>query len=78
MLKMNHTYKWEEIEKEYPDLWVIITDVKEKAGEIKSCKLLEVCTADERAKCVSKYINLDIELRCERTTFNAPNVGMLS
>lgn len=77
MLKMNRTYKWEEIEKEYPDLWVIITDVKEHAGEIKSCKLLDVCTADKRADYMNKYIKQDIELRCERTTFNAPNVGIL-
>lgn len=78
MLEMNNTYTWKEITKEYPDLWVIITDVKESAGEIKSCKLLDVCSADERATYVSKYINLDMELRCERTTFSAPNVGILS
>ena len=52
--------------------------IKERAGEIITCRLLDVCTADERADYVSKYINLDIDLRCERTTFSAPNVGILS
>ncbi|MCM1219505.1 MAG: hypothetical protein NC548_33920 [Lachnospiraceae bacterium] len=77
-LELNKKYNWQEIVQTYPDLWVIITEVKERAGEIKSCKLLDVCTADERANYMSKYINLNIELRCERTTFNAPNVGILS
>lgn len=77
-LKLNQTYKWNEIVKTYPDLWVIIADVKERAGEIITCRLLDVCTANERADYVSKYINLDIDLRCERTTFSAPNVGILS
>lgn len=27
MLEMNSTYTWTEIAKEYPDLWVIITNV---------------------------------------------------
>lgn len=78
MLKLNTIYTWDTIVKEYPDLWVIITDIKEHSGEIKSCKLLEVCTADERAACVQRYKNLEIKFRCTRTTFSAPNVGILA
>ncbi|MCM1135207.1 MAG: hypothetical protein NC400_06480 [Clostridium sp.] len=77
-LKLNQIYNWSEIVKEYPDLWAIITDIKEEDGEIVSCKLLDVCKSGERATYMKKYINLDMELRCERTTFNAPNVGILA
>jgi len=78
MLKMNKTYTWKEITKAYPDLWVIITDIKESGGEIKTCRLMDVCEADERAVYVKKYINSGIKFKCERTTFRGPNVGILS
>lgn len=78
MLRMNDIYTWKEITKEYPDLWVIITNVKEQNGEIETCKLMDVCHADERAIYVKKYLNLGVRFRCVRTTFSAPNVGILS
>ena len=77
MLRMNSTYTWEEITKAYPDLWVIITDVKESAGEIISCKLLDVCSKDDKHNYIDKYLNSNIKFECHRTTFRAPNVGML-
>ncbi|MCM1145015.1 MAG: hypothetical protein NC318_07520 [Blautia sp.] len=77
MLKMNSTYTWEEITREYPDLWVIITNVKESAGEIKSCKLLDVCTKGDKYKYIEKYLNSNIKFECHRTTFKAPNAGIL-
>lgn len=78
MINLNKTYTWEEITKAFPDTWVIITDIKEKNGEIKTCKLLDVCSADERAVYVKKYINSGKKFKCERTTFRGPNVGILS
>lgn len=77
-LKRNKVYKWEDIVREYPDLWVIVTDVKENAGEIVTCRLLDVCTYDGKAQCVKKYINSEMKTRLLRTTFNDPNVGILS
>lgn len=77
-LKLDKTYKWQEIVSTYPDLWVIVTDIKEQDGAIQSCKLLDVCTADERATHISKYIGSGIKTRLVRTTFSAPNVGILS
>ncbi len=77
-LELNKVYQWSEIEQAYPDLWVIITNIKEHAGEIISCKLLDVCTANERANYVSKYIGSGVKTRLVRTTSNDPNVGILS
>jgi macrodomain Ter protein organizer (MatP/YcbG family) len=77
MKKTNTTCKWEEIVKEYPDSWVIITDVKESDGEIKTCKLLDVCTKDNKHEYIKKYLNSDLKFECQRTTFKAPNAGIL-
>lgn len=78
MLKKNSIYTWKEITREYPDSWVIITDIKESAGEIKTCKLMDVCKANERAAYVKKYMDSGKKFKCERTTFKGPNVGILS
>ena len=77
MLEMNKIYKWNEIVKAYPDLWVIITNVKEHDGEIESCKLLDVCSKENKSDYIRKYMASNIEFECRRTTFNAPNIGML-
>lgn len=77
-LELNRKYNWQEIVQTYPDLWVIVTDIKECEGEIVSCKLLDVCTADERATHKSKYKGSGIKTRLVRTTSNDPNVGILS
>lgn len=69
MLEMNKKYNWQEIVKEYPGKWVIITNVKEKAGEIKSCKLLEVCSYEEKADIIGKYLDKGIKFQCVRTTW---------
>ncbi len=73
MLKMNNIYKWEEIEKTYTDLWVIITEVKESNGEVKSCKLLDVCTKVNKHKYIKKYLKTGIKFECKRTTFKDNN-----
>lgn len=78
MLTLNTVYTWEEIVKTYPDTWVIITNVKESNGEIKSCKLLDICTKANKHEYIKKYLNTNIKFECKRTTFKAPNVGMLA
>ena len=76
-LELNKVYQWSEIEQIYPDLYVIITDVKEQAGEIVSCRLLDVCSKQDKPKYIKKYMESNIKFDCCRTTFNAPNVGTL-
>lgn len=78
MLELNKVYTWKEIETAIPNMWVIITDVKEKDGMIVSCKLLDICTKADKVKYLNKYLNKGIKFECERTTFNAPNVGILA
>lgn len=68
-LELNKKYTWQEIVDAYPDLWVLITNIKEKAGEIVTCKLIDVCTADERADCLRKYEDLHVKKRLIRTTY---------
>lgn len=75
-LELNKVYKWEEIVKAYPNMYALITNIKEYAGEIKSCKLLDVCTADERAEYVQKYMHKNIKLKCQKTTCDGdPNIN---
>lgn len=78
VLKLNNVYTWKEITETYPDLWAIVTDVKEDNGEIESCRLLAVCTKDDKHKYIKKYLNSNIKFECHRTVFKAPNIGMLS
>lgn len=78
MLKPNNVYKWEEITRAYPNMWVIITEVKESNGEIKSCKLLDICTKNNKHEYIKKYLDKGIKFECQRTTFKAPNAGILT
>jgi hypothetical protein len=70
-------YKWSDIALEYPDKWAIITDIKEKDGMIETCKLISICTQDEKAELIKKYKKQGLKFECERTTFSAPNVGVV-
>ena len=69
MLEMKKKYKWQEIVEECPGKWVIITNVKEKAGEIKTCRLLEVCNYEEKAEIIRKYLEKGMKIECLRTTW---------
>ena len=77
MLQLNQTYTWNEITTTYPNKWAIITNVKKKNGEIDTCKLLAICNQSDRHIYVKKYLEQDIKFECERTTFNAPNIGVM-
>lgn len=77
MLEFNKTYTWEEIVKNYPDLYVFITNVKEQDGEIKTCKLLNVCNKENKSIFVKKYRDSGISFECCRTTVNLPDLGVL-
>ena len=74
---MGKIYKWAEIVSNYPDLWVIITDVNKRNGEILSCKLLDVCSFKDRPSYTKHYLDLGIKFRCVRTTSNVPTVGCI-
>lgn len=74
MLEFNKIYTWEEIVKAYPDLYVFITNIKEKDGEIKTCKLLDVCSFNEKADFILKYNNKRVKFRCCRTTPKLPSM----
>ncbi|MBQ9609475.1 MAG: hypothetical protein IJV15_08545 [Lachnospiraceae bacterium] len=77
-LEMGKVYKWSLISATYPNMYAIITDVKEKGGLIQSCKLLEITTYENKEKVVHEYKNSDINFDCVRTTFSAPNMGALN
>jgi len=76
MLQMGREYKWSDIVKEYPDMYAIITEVKEKDGIIDSCRLMEVVPYEQEEDAVCRYMKSDVEFSCKRTTFSAPNVGV--
>lgn len=76
-IEQNKTYKWSDITSAYPNMWAIITDIKEKNGLIYTCKVLNICTQDEKAELIMKYKKAGLKFECERTTFSAPNMGVL-
>ena len=63
---------WKEIVEKYPDMYAFITDEKECNGEIKTCKLLDVCIFEEKSDYVKKYIDSGIKFLCLRTTPKLP------
>ena len=77
-LEMGKTYKWSVISETYPNMYVIITDIKEKGGLIQSCKLLEITSYENKEEVVHRYRKSNINFDCVRTTFSAPNVGVLN
>ena len=77
MLEMNKVYKWQIIVSEYPNMWAFITDIKEKDGQIISCRLLAICSHKDKAKYIQSFKRRGIHFECERTTFSAPNMGVL-
>lgn len=78
MLEMNKVYTWDIIASTYPNMWAFITDVKRHNGEITSCRLLAISSKDDKVIYLQKYFNSNIKFECCRTTFNAPNIGVLA
>lgn len=78
MLQIGKTYTWDEIAQAYPDQWAFISNVRTKDGEIVSCKLLAVCSKAEKSIYLKKYLDMGIKFEYHRTTFKAPNVGVLA
>ena len=77
MLELNQIYSWNEIVQCYPDKWAVLTDVVRVDGEIKTCKLLDICTKAEKHLYRQKYIDLGIKFQIQRTTNdNDPNSGI--
>ena len=74
MLKYGEIYKWDEIVKEYPNMYAIITDVTRKHGTVQSCKLLKIVPYEKEEETVCYYMDLGIDFDCERTTFSAPDM----
>ena len=75
MQNINKTYEWTDIAKKYPNMWAFITDVKEKNGVIKKCRLLVICSFEERDSVEEDFIKKGKP--CVRTTFSIPNMGVL-
>jgi hypothetical protein len=76
-LELNQYYSFKEISEAYPDKWVILTDVKEKDGEVVRCKLLGICTHSELIENRQPFIDKHIPIACMRTTINMPNMGVM-
>lgn len=75
MLQLNQTYKWTDIVNHYPDKWAVLTDVVRADGEIKTCKLLAICSKEEKNQYYDKYLGTNIEFQIVRTTWKGPNIG---
>lgn len=76
-MELNKIYKWSDIVKEYPDKYAVITDAKRESGEIITCKLLDICTKEEKHLYRKKYTGLGIFFEIQRTTCNDPIIGVL-
>ncbi len=69
---------WEELQKQYPNSWAFIKNVKRnKDGDIIDFDLLNVCKKNEKAKYLKQYMQQPFKFECIRTTFNGPNVGVM-
>ena len=68
MLEINKVYKWQIIVSEYPNMWAFITDIKEKDGQIISCRLLAICSHKDKAKYIKSFkrgisiLNVSVQL----------------
>lgn len=76
-LELNKVYKWEQIVKEYPDMHAFVTDVKMADGEIKTCRLLDVCPFKDIHLYTKKYIERKIHFECHRTIDRLPDLGVM-
>ena len=79
-MKYNKYYKWEDLVKQYPDMWVFydVNKSKKKNGVLDKVFVLGICRFSERTVTIMKLDNLGIDFDCARTTFSAPTVGALS
>lgn len=77
MLEYNKVYTWDEIVKNYPNMYAIITDVVKEHEEIKRCKLLEIVSFEDEEKTCHEYKKAGRHFDCVRTTFSVPSVGVL-
>lgn len=70
-LKKNGTKEdWKEIQKKYPDMWTILTGVKENnKGEILKFNLLALAEEQDLHKYIEKYRDLDCYKYLKRTTY---------
>lgn len=76
-LKYGEIYNWDDIVKKYPDKWLFMTDVDKNNGVIGKFKFLAICSHDKKASFMRKFRDEGISYECERTTFAAPNMGVL-
>lgn len=78
MLEMGKRYKWKQISETYPNMWAIITDIKETDwGGIDSCKLLAIATNDTKMNYLDYFYGKGLSVADVRTTFKMPSGGML-
>ena len=71
-------FTWADIERQYPNKWAFIKNVKRNENnDIVSFELLKICDKSEKAKWFALYMKEDYKFECIRTTWNAPNMGAL-
>ena len=75
MLELNQIYSWKEIVDQYPDKYAVVTDIVRTDGEIKTCKLLAICSKEEKYFYYNKYLGAEIEFQIVRTTWKGPTIG---
>lgn len=78
MLESDKIYNWNDIVNSYPNMWAFITDIEEDDdGMIQSCRLLAICSYEKKENYVVQFMEQGIDFDCVRTTFSAPNMGVL-
>ena len=76
-LKYGEEYSWKDIAAAYPGMWLFMTDVAKKNGVIDRFRFLALCDHNQKASYMKKFRLDGIPYECERTTFAAPNLGVL-
>ena len=76
-LERGKVYKWSDIVSAYPDMWAFVTDVKKDEGAIQTGKLLDIVPFERKSETYRKYKSAGVSFYHLRTTFAAPNVGVL-
>lgn len=79
MIEFNEIKNWDEIKKTYPDWWAFIDPekTKRKDGFIDKCYIYFVCPVEEKGLYVDELRKRQVHFDCIRTTFSAPNVGVI-
>ena len=78
-MEYNKYYKWEDLVKQYPDMWVFydVNKSKEKDGVLDTVFVLSICSFQEKYGYIVKYRKSGLRFNCKRTVENLPIVGVI-